>query len=158
MPEILTYNSPSEIEKKRTKQFIFKSFFDYFNSKDKFTKLYLIAFALIIIATPFIVGQYLNYLQLAAENQPVVVKITKDGFVPATIKIDKGTKVTWINQDISLHKIASDPNPAQPNLLGFVSKNLARGDSFSFIFMDSGTFTYRDQLNLSKYKGVVIVK
>lgn len=158
MPEILTYNSPSEIEKKRIKQHIFKSFFDYFNSKDKFTKLYLITFALIILATPFIVSQYLNYLQLAAENQPVVVKITKDGFVPATIQIVKGTKVTWINQDSILHKVASDPNPIQPNLLGFVSKNLGKGDFFSFIFTQSGTFIYRDQLNLSKYKGVVIVK
>jgi len=69
MPEILTYNSSSEVEKKRTKQSAFRSLFDFFNSKDKFTKLSLITFALIIIATPFIVNQYLGYRQNASSNR-----------------------------------------------------------------------------------------
>ena len=69
MPEILTYNTPPNIERGKTKQSIFKSFFDSFNSKDKFTKLSLITFALIIIATPFIVNQYLDYRQKAASTR-----------------------------------------------------------------------------------------
>ena len=157
MPEILTYNSPSEVEKKRTKQSAFRSFFDFFDSKDKFTKLSLITFALIIIATPFVVNQYLDYRQRASSNK-TVVEITKDGFVPASIQVFKGAKVTWTNIDNNLHKVSSDPYSNQPNLIGFTSNNLAKGDSFSYIFIESGYYTYHDQLNALKYKGVVIVK
>lgn len=65
MPEILTYNTPGSIEKERIKQPFYKGFYDWFSSKDKFTKLYLITFALIIIVTPFIVNNYLETRQKA---------------------------------------------------------------------------------------------
>lgn len=66
MPEILTYNTPGNIEKEKTKQSIFRSFFDWFSFQDKFTKLYLITFALIILATPFIINNYLEQKTSAA--------------------------------------------------------------------------------------------
>src|SRR3989344_304159 len=65
MPEIITYNTPPKIAKERTKQPFYISFFDWFSERDKFTKLYIITFALIVLATPFIVNNYLETRQKA---------------------------------------------------------------------------------------------
>ena len=63
------------------------------------------------------------------------VIITSQGFEPATLQIEKGHQVTWLNQDQSPHQVASDPHPTHTNLSGFDSEEpLAKDDSFSFIF------------------------
>ena len=61
MPKILTYNSPPNIEKERIKQPFFKSFFDWFSSLHKFDKLFLIIVLLVVVATPYIVSNSLNF-------------------------------------------------------------------------------------------------
>lgn len=71
MAEILTYNTPSEAEKRKTKQgnapwYVSKSVYSWFRIQDKFTKFYIIAFLMIAVSTPYIVSQYLNYSQKAA--------------------------------------------------------------------------------------------
>ena len=69
MAKILTYNSPPEVEKEKTKQSYFRSFFDWFSSQDKFTRYSILTLLLITIATPFIVSQYLNYTPRAQTPQ-----------------------------------------------------------------------------------------
>jgi plastocyanin len=96
------------------------------------------------------------------ESQPIdsaQVSILKEGFTPQTITIAKNQQVTWINQDENPHQVASDPHPIHDGLAGFDSEEpLAKGDSFSFIFEEVGTYTYHDHLNPSTIKGIVIVK
>lgn len=71
MPEILKYGSDVDPDKKSPKpnlsKFFTKSVWDWFRVQDKFTKTYVIAFLLIAISTPFVVGQYLNYSQNAQQ-------------------------------------------------------------------------------------------
>lgn len=69
MAKILTYNSPPEVEKEKTKQSSFRSFFDWFSSQDRFTRYSILTLLLIIIATPFIVSQYLSYTPRAQTPQ-----------------------------------------------------------------------------------------
>ena len=75
MAEILTYNTPASIEKKKVKEnspwYISKSVYSWFRTQDKFTKTYVIVFLMIAVATPYIVSQYLNFSQKAA---PLSVK------------------------------------------------------------------------------------
>src|SRR3989344_4327240 len=96
------------------------------------------------------------------ESQPMdsaQVSILKEGFTTQTIKIAKNQQVTWVNQDEGPHQIASDPHPTHDGLAGLDSEEpLAKGDSFSFIFEEAGTYTYHDHLNPSTIKGTVIVK
>lgn len=71
MAEILSYNTPPDVEKRRLKQgnspwYLSKAVYSWFRTQDKFTKTYLIAFLMIAVATPYIVSQYLNYSQKAA--------------------------------------------------------------------------------------------
>jgi len=86
------------------------------------------------------------------------VSITKDGFVPATIQIKKGSQVTWTNNDTNLHQVVTDSHPAHTNLKGLDSDPLAAGESFTFTFEKTGTFSYHDEMNPLNIKGTVIVK
>jgi plastocyanin len=57
-------------------------------------------------------------------------------FSPATLTIPAGTKVTWTNKDAATHTVTSDTG-------AFNSNNLPNGASFSFTFMQAGTFSYK---------------
>ena len=82
-----------------------------------------------------------------------------DGFSPATVKIKKGQSVSWTNQDSKPHQIATDPYPAENGLPGFVEESpLLAGDSYTFNFSKTGTYTYHDHLNPLTLKGTVIVE
>lgn len=58
-------------------------------------------------------------------------------FVPATITVKPGTKVTWVNLDAVYHTVTSDDTsgPLQ-------SPDILAGQSFSHTFTDEGTYPY----------------
>ena len=90
---------------------------------------------------------------------PAKVTITKDGFVPASIKVKKGQAVEWVNDAATQHTIASDPHPSHDQLAGLDSVDpLNTGESYLFTFETVGTYTYHDDLNPDAFKGTVIVE
>lgn len=93
-----------------------------------------------------------------APQMQAQVTITDKGFSPATIKVKKGSQVTWTNLDKAPHLVASDPHPTHTLLPGLESPVLLSNDSYSFIFEKVGSFTYHDHLNPYKFKGTVIVE
>lgn len=104
----------------------------------------------------------------SSESQPTIpqaqipaaqVTITTQGFVPQTILLKKGSGVIWTNTDNKPHQIASDPHPTH-SLLPTLGKGkiLSPASSFTLTFNKTGTFTYHDEENPLKFKGVVIVR
>jgi plastocyanin len=91
-------------------------------------------------------------------EERVEIAITADGFEPATVLIPAGTEVTWINQNIEPHWIASNPHPDHDELPG-LNSNEAIGPegSYSYTFEESGEYGYHDHLN-PETNGVVIVE
>ncbi len=86
------------------------------------------------------------------------VTITKNGFNPQTILINKGETVGWINEDSKAHQPASNPYPINNGLAGFDAKKpLKKGEIYTFTFEKSGTFGYHDQLHPTT-NGSVVVK
>lgn len=73
--------------------------------------------------------------QNVAETSSVTIK--DFAFSPTSIKVKKGTKVTWTNQDNTSHTVTAT------NGGGFNSSALAKGDTFNFTFNQTGTFTYK---------------
>jgi len=66
----------------------------------------------------------------------VSMDISDFAFENKTIKIKKGTKVTWTNRDSARHNVFSkDAGGPQGELLG-------KGESFNFTFDTAGTFNY----------------
>lgn len=132
-------------------------------------KIILLAFlALIFLSFSFFI--YQNYsklnrqVSLTTEKQPqkVVsegqVRINSNGFMPQTIKIKKGEMVTWTNQDNKTHQLAADPHPTHTSLTGLESDPLFLNDSYTFIFEESGTYSYHDHFNPTKLRGTVMVE
>jgi len=72
----------------------------------------------------------------------VTVIIKARAFDPATITIKEGTTVTWINEDPMLHHVVHLPEVNRAEL--FDSGPLSSGQSFSFRFVEKGTYNYGD--------------
>lgn len=92
------------------------------------------------------------------EEEALEVTITKDGFVPATLKISKGTTVTWTNKDTVPHLVASNPHPEHTGLSGFEAETPIEPDNtYSYTFDETGTYTYHDHLSPTS-NGTIIVE
>jgi plastocyanin len=95
----------------------------------------------------------------ATTNQIVIRNFT---FTPSTTTVSAGTKVTWTNQDSTIHDVTSASGPgtgATPTSL-FTSGNLAQGKTFSYTFKNPGTYYYECKIHaaLASMHAVVIVK
>lgn len=88
-----------------------------------------------------------------------VIEITKDGFVPATITVSKGTTVTWTNKDDKPHMVASNPHPEHDGLPGLDSKEVIgiKGGTYKFTFDKTGEHDYHDHLHPLTNGTVVVV-
>jgi len=76
------------------------------------------------------------------------VAISNFAFDPATITIDKGSTVAWVNKDSVAHTITGT---------GFDSGSFETGQNYSRKFDQSGTFEYYCAIHPSM-KGTVVVK
>jgi plastocyanin len=95
--------------------------------------------------------------QSTAPVPVALVRITDEGFQPATLAVKPSTKIIWKSADPSLHQVASNPYPS-----GGVPKNLKSGilsgnRSYTYVADKSGTFTYHDQFNPTN-NGTIVVK
>jgi plastocyanin len=79
------------------------------------------------------------------------IEVTRAGFTPNKVTIDYGDTVTWTNRDNANHQVVSDRGefPASPVL--------APNQTYSFTFMKSGSYVYRDAFNTKK-RGTVVVR
>ena len=85
------------------------------------------------------------------EDASVVIKGFK--FVPADLKIKKGTTVTWRNEDGAAHTVESSDS----NNKVLLSDDLSDGDTFTHTFDDVGSFNYLCGIHRSM-KGTVTVE
>jgi plastocyanin len=69
-----------------------------------------------------------------AAKKPHTVSIANYQFVPKTLTVAAGTKVTWTNNDNTGHNVT---------FTDFHSKALAPEKKFSHVFATAGTFSYR---------------
>jgi len=76
------------------------------------------------------------------------VDISNFAFDPATITVDKGSTVTWINKDSVAHTITGT---------GFDSGSFDTGQNYSHKFDQAGTYEYYCAIHPSM-KGTVVVK
>jgi len=82
----------------------------------------------------------------------VTIIISHNMFSPKEIEIEKGTTVTWLNQDTKVHEIYHN----DPNRL-FHSRRIKPGNHFSYKFREPGTYRYNDAIFLYM-NGKIIVK
>ena len=76
-------------------------------------------------------------------------------FVPSSLTITKGTKITWTNKDSYDHTVTSG-TPGHPSGL-FDSGNIASGGIFNYTFDSTGTFQYYCRVHPDIMQGTIIV-
>lgn len=98
---------------------------------------------------------------LAAQPEPapktVNVMVSNNKFSQSPITVKRGDTVVWVNQDTINHQIASDPHPQHTDLPDLESGSLATNQTYSYKFMNPGTYNYHDHLNPT-VKGTIIVE
>ncbi|MGC8634419.1 MAG: cupredoxin domain-containing protein [Candidatus Limnocylindrales bacterium] len=71
-----------------------------------------------------------------ATGAQAAVSISNFAFVPATITVKVGTRVTWTNRQTGIqHTVTADNG-------SFGSGDLSTGSSFSYVFTRAGTYAY----------------
>jgi plastocyanin len=80
--------------------------------------------------------------QAPAQGQGVTIMMQNKTFIPKSITVSVGTKVTWTNQDTFGHNVISGTSSAADAGSLFKSDNLNQGDSFSYTFNQVGTYPY----------------
>ena len=123
-------------------------------------------------ATPTAASSPAGLIQLAPTDVPAVspspeasvvpasvtIAIDDEGFTPATITVKAGATVTFVNNGQALHWPASNPHPIHTGLSGFdARKGLATGETYSFTFLQAGTFGFHDHLN-TRITGTIVVQ
>jgi len=80
------------------------------------------------------------------------VTIDQHMFVPATVTVHPGEKVTWVNKDQDVHNVTSDDQGRS-----FRTPLLDAGESATLTFAAPGTFGYHCSVH-PDMTGTVIVK
>jgi plastocyanin len=79
--------------------------------------------------------------QAAQRSEPLSgeapVRIMNFEFKPQKVVVKQGTKVTWTNDDTTIHDIKDTSPLATP-----VSNDLAKGDTFSITYAQPGSYSY----------------
>lgn len=101
----------------------------------------LITFATAVALAPLSSGSTAATIQ---------VSITRVGFVPASVTIDRGDTVLWTNSDTRNRQVVSQD-------AGFASPVLRPTETFAFTFTKTGRFRYEDPLVSPRQRGTVTV-
>ena len=132
------------------------------NSSKNLVYLLLAIFIVLVLGVVWIVTsnkpKTTNIISSLTKIKPAVVSITSTGFMPTTISVKVNQAVEWTNNSSANHIIATDPYPTDNGVTGFKSGLINLSDTYSFVFPKAGTYTYHDDLNPYKFKGVVVVK
>lgn len=88
----------------------------------------------------------------------VVINMKNQKFEPQDIIINKGTIVTWTNQENIEHYVNTDPHPGHNYFFEQNSAVLYLGDSFSLQFNNPGYYPYHCSVHPETMRAIIIVE
>lgn len=91
-----------------------------------------------------------NTPSAASNIAPGSVDIRNTMFTPSQITVDRGAKVTWTNNDSTVHTVTADKN----NL--FDSGSIQPGATYSYTFTQSGSYQYHCTIHPSMHATIVV--
>jgi len=90
-------------------------------------------------------------------KKEVVIELTDLAFNPKQIRVSKGTKITWRNDDSVEHTINTDSHPAHTYFLEQNSRSLKSGDTYSVAFNQVGVYPYHCTPHAGTMTGTILV-
>lgn len=91
-------------------------------------------------------------------QKEVKVTLSEITFKPQHIRVSRGTKVVWVNNDSVEHYVNTDSHPAHTYYPQQNSKALETGDSYSLIFDESGLYPYHCSAHEASMKASILVE
>lgn len=88
----------------------------------------------------------------------VTINLANYQFDPKNIRVSKGTKVIWVNQDNADHTVSTDSHPAHTYYLAQNSKTLKKGESYSVTFDTAGIYPYHCTPHADSMTGSILVE
>ena len=88
----------------------------------------------------------------------VTIQLSQIMFEPQNIKISKGTRVTWANNDSVEHYVNTDSHPAHTYFPEQNSKALKGGDTYSLTFETAGIYPYHCSAHAQTMLGSILVE
>lgn len=98
-----------------------------------------------------------NYQDLTNKKE-ITVRMSETKFNPRNIKISKGTKITWINDDQEEHYVNTDSHPAHTYFPDQNSRSLKKDGKHSVTFDKAGIYPYHCSAHESTMKGIILVQ
>ena len=90
-------------------------------------------------------------------QKEVTIHMSDIKFSPTNIRINYGTKVTWVNDDGVDHFVNTDSHPAHTYLPGMNSRSLAKNATYAYTFTQNGIYPYHCSAHASTMSGTVLV-
>ena len=125
----------------------------------------VVSVSFLLLACDYSATQQTTPVPQSTAKADVTIEITNDGFNPASITINKGQTVEFVNRDSALHWPASAMHPTHseyPTTGGCVGSSfdachgLQNGERFVFTFDQIGTWKYHDHLNITKFGSIEV--
>lgn len=91
-------------------------------------------------------------------KKEVTINLQNYAFSPNKVKVSKGTKVIWVNQDDTIHTVNTDSHPAHTYYLDQNSRDLSQGDTYSVTFSEAGIYHYHCTPHAGTMKAVLLVE
>ena len=88
----------------------------------------------------------------------VEIKMSQIVFSPKNIKISKGTKVTWLNDDGVSHFVNTDSHPGHTYYKAQNSPSLVKGASYTVTFETPGIYPYHCSAHADTMTGNILVE
>ena len=99
-------------------------------------------------------GAYVDWRNQA----DVEIKMSEIAFKPRNVRVSRGTRVTWVNDEDVAHYVNTDAHPSHTYYPLQNSKVLARGERFSLAFDTPGIYPYHCSAHASVMGGSIIVE
>lgn len=87
----------------------------------------------------------------------VTVQMKDIAFKPLSLKVSRGTKVTWVNDDSVGHYVNTDSHPAHSYFETQNSRLIDLGKSYSVTFDKAGAFPYHCSAHTSMTAQIIVI-
>lgn len=91
-------------------------------------------------------------------KKEVEIKMSQIMFKPQNIKVSKGTKITWVNDDMVGHDVSTESHHSHSYYKAQNSKTLKKGESFAVIFNTIGVYPYHCGAHAEGMTGNILVE
>ncbi len=114
------------------------------NNKKKIGLVLAFLFVFVVFVAGIIALVQNSHKQPESTTSDIRIAITEDGFSPATVTVNSGMTVVWVNNTAAPRKIGANPYPDAGSLPDLLSGDIAPGSTYSYTFRSSGNFEYAD--------------